>query len=62
MLQPTWKKAIAAIITLLVPFTFALSYQSDNISAVTAEQVNAEKNEAAKQPELDKEKIEQLTA
>lgn len=62
MLQPTWKKAIAAIITLLVPFTFALSYQSDNISAVTAEQVKAEKNEAVEQPELNKEQIEQLTA
>lgn len=56
MLQPTWKKAIAAIIMLLVPFTFALSYQTDNISAVTAE-----KNEAVEKPELNKEQIVQLT-
>ncbi|MFB1098332.1 MULTISPECIES: hypothetical protein [Bacillaceae] len=56
MLQPTWKKAIAAIIMLLVPFTFALSYQTDNISAVTAE-----KNETVEKAELNKEQIVQLT-
>ncbi|MFP7255202.1 hypothetical protein SFC02_12940 [Terribacillus goriensis] len=56
MLQPTWKKAIAAIIMLLVPFTFALSYQTDNIAAVTAE-----KNETVEKAELNKEQIVQLT-
>ncbi|MFP7170546.1 hypothetical protein [Terribacillus sp. 7520-G] len=57
MFQTTWKKALAAIIMLLVPFTFTLSYQSDNITAVTAE-----KSKAAVQQELHKEQIEQLTS
>ncbi|MFS0559562.1 hypothetical protein AB1K91_02365 [Terribacillus sp. 179-K 1B1 HS] len=57
MLKPTWKKAIGVIIMLLVPFAFALSYQSDNITAVTAE-----KSQFPAKQELDNAQIEQLTS
>ncbi|MFP7492147.1 hypothetical protein SFC66_00060 [Terribacillus saccharophilus] len=57
MNQPSLKKAIAVIVMILVPLTFTLTYQSDNITAV-----RAEKNQASEQQELNDEQIDQLTS
>ncbi|QXE00759.1 hypothetical protein [Terribacillus sp. DMT04] len=62
MRRSSWKKALAVIITLLVPITFALSYHSENIFAVTTESSQAAEDQTTEKQELTQAQINKLTA